>query len=169
MPDQPYRGIETIQLFKRYQSPQQYVESTGKLCPPFDVKRPPKYWQDDFTSAEYKTIAGKVVLYHQTLAMAGYHAAVGTDGKPYMEPLILQKTDAASVNIPEPGGMVTEDVQPEVPIPCRPLKETEEFVFMFGGVPAIKDLTVEQPVSGSGFTELDRVLLVKIAKALGIS
>jgi hypothetical protein len=54
-----------------------------------------------------------------------------------------------------------------IPVPMRPLKATEELVFTFGGVVAVR-IKDAYKSTVNAFTVNDRQLLEKIAQKLGV-
>jgi len=156
-------SIGALFLYPWYSSRQDYLNATGIEAPPFDPSKPPKYWFDPEAPKSIKKFVG----YERVLAVDEKgHALAGPDGKPYLEPLLLARADAATVNIPrgvtnEPGAD-----QPPVPCPLRALEPEEELYFLLGEAwvhnKNIPDTTVV------GFSVQDRALLAAIAQKLGV-
>jgi hypothetical protein len=92
-------------------------------------------------------------------------------GFPQTEQLALLREDAGRVNMLPRETMVDygpgSKVAP-IPVPMRPLKETEELVFTFGGVVAVR-LKDFYKNTVNAFTTADRRLLEKIAQKLGVT
>ena len=158
-------GIENLFLFPTYQSRAQYQTATGAEPPEFDRSRPPKSWFDPAAAKSTK----RSVLYEYVLATdeAG-NPVLGPDGKPYLEPMVLSKEEAATVNL-APGEMSNGPGtdQAQVPIPMRPLEPEEEFVQGFGGIVSVQNNNIaeEGPTS---FTIQDRETIRAIARKLGV-
>lgn len=161
----PKYGLENLFLFPFYQNRAQYRKATGVEAPEFDTSRPPKYWFDPEAEASPK----RSVLYSSVLAVDERgHPVFGPDGRPYFEPLMLFKHEAATVNLPigeyanEPGTEV-----PQVPVPMRALEPEEELIQGFGGVILVRNTRIadEGPTS---FTYQDRETIRAIARKLGV-
>jgi hypothetical protein len=159
----PIYGLENLHLFRRYQTREDYQKATGAEPPPFDARRPPKYWLDP----KAKDSLRRNVVYDFVIAMGPGSAAVpGPDGKPMLDVLLLSKDEAATVNIPPDATNVAGADVPEVPMPLRALEPGEELCFRFAGVVAVKNVELFDAVQ-EGFTAGDRALLQLIARKLG--
>lgn len=161
----PTYGLEKLFLFPIYQNRAQYLSATGVEAPEFDLSRPPKYWFDP----EANNAPKRSLLYECVLAVNDRGKPVfGPDGKPYFEPMMLFKQEAATVNLPlgdyanEPGTEV-----PPVPVPMRALEPEEELIEGFGGVLLVrnKNIPEEGPTS---FSYQDRETIRAIARKLGV-
>lgn len=159
-------GIEHVFQFPYYQTREDYQKATGQEPPKFDGSRPPKYWADP----EAKNTARRNMVYDRVIAYySNGSPASDENGNPQMEALVLNRDEAATVNIPPKGiGManIAGADRPEVPPPLRALHEDEELFFPFPGIVAVR-------IKGSleadrGFTEEDRSLLQAIARKLGV-
>jgi len=155
-----------LYLFPYYQTRDDYARVTGSEPPAFDPAKPPKYWCDPAAAQTPR----RSVVYEQVLVLSsGSMPVAGQDGKPVLEPLVLNKLEAATVNIPPKGigfsNIPGADV-PEVPAPLRNLEPFEELEFGFGGTVHVRNNNV--PVQQNGFSESDRALLQMIAKKLGV-
>jgi hypothetical protein len=169
----PKYGLENLYLFPYYQTRDAYRAATGQIAPPFNPNRPPKYWFDPKAADSLR----RSVVYDPVLGVAANGAPLAdNDGKPMLDLLVINKDEAAAVNIPPKGvdpatGTAYSNVPgadvPEVPVPLRPLEPNEELFFDFGGVVAVKNLALF-PALEAGFTSQDRALLQAIAKKLEV-
>ena len=94
----------------------------------------------------------------------------GSDGNPALDALVLDRDEAANVNIPPSGTGATNIPgadRPEIPVPLRPLEPNEELFFDFGRVVAVKNTELFAQLE-TGFTQQDRSLLQAIARKLGV-
>lgn len=160
-------GLEDLYLFPYYQTREDYLKATGHEAPAWNPSRPPKAWED------LKAIqtGRRNVVYDFVIAYAKNGSPlVGDDFKPSLDLLVLQKDEAATVNIPPKGPTVSNiagaDV-PEVPPPLRALEPNEELFMPFPGVVAVRNKDL-QPLE-YGFNRNDRKLLQEIAKKLGLA
>jgi hypothetical protein len=157
-------GLEKLYLFPYYQTREAYQKATGVEPPKFDGTKPPKYWFDPAA----KESTRRNIAYDQILCYAVNGAALfDENGKPMLEMLMLNKDEAAAVNIPPKGlgmGNIPGADQPEIPPPLRSLREDEEFFVPFGGVIGVRIKGMLEP--DRGFTEEDRALLLAIARKL---
>lgn len=160
--------LSPLHLFDVYQTRADYKEAHGVDPPPFDPTRPPQHWYDPEATKK----PGRVVVYERVLAMDERNQPLlGPDGRPFFEPLVLPKMDAATVNIPykesanEPG---TD--QPTVPVPLRALLEDEELAVGWAGVVVLRrrSLWRQAVAAPTAWTEDDRRLLRDIAAKLGV-
>ena len=159
-------GLDSLYLFPYHQTREDYQRSTGAEPPAFNPSRPPKYWFDPKARESLR----RTVVYENVLAVSQTGSAlVGDDGKPYLEPLMLNKDEAAAVNIPPKGPTISNipgaDV-PEVPPPVRSLADDEELAFGFAGTVSVRTKRFEE--ERDVFTAADRALLKAIAAKLGI-
>jgi hypothetical protein len=155
--------IDDLAMFPRYQTRAAYTEATGQLLPEFDPSRRPKRWFDP----KAKESLSKNVFYDRVIAVSDSGIVFpGPDGKPVLEPLMLSKIEAGSVNIPPEGTNIEGAADPECPMPLKALPAGHELYFPYGGVVAVKNLAAfaEQV---EGFTAADRALLRAIAAKLG--
>lgn len=161
----PKYGLEKLYLFPFFQTREQYRQATGQEPPEFDPTRPPQGWYDPQMGHSTK----RTVIYDNVLAIDEKgRPRLNAEGKPYFEPLMILRSEAATVNIPpklsanEPGTGV-----PEVPPPVRALDPEEELIIDFGGVVMVrnKTLNTETPVN---FSAQDRELLKAIARKLNV-
>ena len=163
----PIYGISQLYLFPVFQTREAYRLATGMEAPPYDASKPLKSWFDPRALDNPR----RKVIYENVIAYAANGAPlVGPDGKPVLEPLVIDKEIAAAVNIPRKGPGIPE--QPvtgqEIPVPMRPLAANEEFFFQFGGSVAVRNTDLVDSLE-SGFTVRDRTLLKAIADKLGIA
>lgn len=161
----PKYSLSKLYLFPTYQSREEFRSATGADAPPFDPRRPPKYWLDP--AAASKT--ARTIIYDRVLAVDdGGKPVAGPDGNPFMEPMALSKADAGSVNIPPSATNVPGADVPLVPVPLRALEPDEQLFFDFGGVVSVKNTKLYPQPAGEGFTAQDRQLLQAIAIKLGV-
>jgi hypothetical protein len=87
-----------------------------------------------------------------------------------MELMMLNKDEAAGVNIP-PKGLGMANVpgadKPEIPPPLRALRADEELFVPFGSIVAVRVKGTLEP--DRGFTEEDRSVLLAIARKVGVT
>jgi hypothetical protein len=162
----PIYGISNLYLFPVYQTREAYQKATGKEAPLYDASKPVKSWFDPKAAENPR----RKLVYDSVLALADNGQVLAdTDGKPLLEPLLIDREQAAAVNIPPKGPGILDAPQTgiEIPVPLRPLEAKEELCFQFGGVVAVrnKDLFPKLEVA---FTAEDRELLRAIARKLGI-
>jgi len=161
----PKYGIKSLYLFPYYQTREDYQKATGQEPPPWDARRAPKYWCDPKARESIR----RNVVYDLVLATSQSGSPLaGPDGKPTLDLLVLNKDEAATVNIPPNGTNVPGADIPEIPCPLRPLDPGEELFFDIGGVVAVKNVPLYSALE-VGFTAQDRLLLKAIAKSLGIT
>lgn len=159
-------GIDSLYVFPYYQTREEYQEATGVEPPKFDGTKPPKYWFDPAA----KDSTRRNVTYDHIIA---YHAngspVLDDNGTPVLELLMLNKDEAAGVNIP-PKGLGIANIpgadKPEIPPPLRALRDDEELFVPFPGVVGVRIKGTLEP--DRGFTEEDRSLLLAIARKLDV-
>lgn len=168
MPALPYPkyALDKISLYPYYSTREQFEQSTGLPCPPWDKTRRPKKW----FAPEANDSPEDFVMFEHVLATdmkVSGRALSGPDGNPFTKSLILPKEIAATVNIPPTTANVEGSGVPEYPCPVRALEPNEELFFDPGGfgLVAVKNTDLYQ--SEAGFTSKDRLLLQAIAKKLG--
>lgn len=163
---QPKYGLNQLYLFPQYQTREEYQAATGKEPPPFDPTRPSQHWFDPEAAKSTK----RVLVYERALAIdeKGFPKR-DENGRPYLEPLVIPRTEAATVNIPyKKAANEPSSGLPDVPVPCRELHEDEELDFDFGGVVIVRNRNfADQAVVG--YTVADRELLRAIARKLNVS
>jgi len=162
---QPTYSLEHLHLFPVYKTREAYHAATGQEPPPFDPTRPAQYWFDP----EAAKSAKRVIVYDWALAIDERgQPKRGANGKPYLEPLVLPKTEASVVNIPY--GQTNEPTSglPDVPVPCRALHDDEELEFGFGGIVVVRNKNFDDQAV-VGFTTGDRELLRAIARKLNVN
>jgi hypothetical protein len=168
MPALPYPvyGISNLYLFPVYQTREAYQQATGQEAPAYDPNQPVKSWFDPHAMESAK----RKIIYDNVLALGDTGLPyAGPDGKPALEPLMLEKEVAARVNIP-PKAVGKPDLPEkgfEIQVPLRPLEKNEEMFFQFGNIVAIKNTDLF-PSLEVGFTAQDRALLKTIAQKLGL-
>jgi hypothetical protein len=160
----PQYGIENLYLFPCYGTPDAYQRATGHAAPPWNPNRAPKLWEDP----KAKDAPKRTIVYDQALVLddKGVPEA-GPDGSPLLDLLVLNKDEAATVNIPPDIGNIPGASVPMVPPPLRALEPNEQLFFPIGGLVAVKNLDL-YPQLEVGFTAQDRALLNAIAKKLGL-
>lgn len=162
-------SIDRLYVFPYYQTREAYQAAVGVEPPPFDASRPPKAWFDPNAKATGKrfVVYDRVVAYSQSGS-----PIVSESNQPVTEQLLLPVDEAATVNIPPKGPTVANikgaDV-PEVPCPLRPLNADEEIFFSFPGVVSVRLKGEPQPAKDGSFTEDDRMILMAIARKVGIA
>lgn len=135
----------------------------------FRTDKPVKSWEDPSVATSPK----RKIVYDNVIALTerGFPLGDAVQNKPFLEPMLIDREDAAVVNIPPKdfSGRQQEipTVEYEVPVPCRALQAGEELEFSgFGGqVMVTSESDRSTPTS---FTLEDRVLLKKIAAKLGV-
>ena len=159
-------GIERLYLFPYYQTREDYKKATGVEPPKFDPLKPPKYWMDPAA----KDTVRRNMAYDRVISYAANGALLFDENdQPLLEGLVLNKDEAATVNIP-PKGLGMTNIEgadrPEVPPPLRALNPDEEFFIPFPGIAAVRIKGTLEP--DRGFTEDDRSMLLAIARKLGV-
>jgi hypothetical protein len=165
---QPKYSITNLYLYPTYATREAYQAATGQEAPAWNPYRAPKSWFDP--NARQST--SRRVVYEYALATDPDTGANSYDaqGRPMLDALVLDREEAATVNIaPKGTGMtnVPGAGVPEVPAPMRALEPTEELFVDFGGIIMVKNKDLYAQLE-SGFYSTDRVLLQKIAQKLGV-
>lgn len=165
--DQITYSIQTLYLFPVYQTREDYRAKVGTEPPPFDPAKPVKCWQDTAAHANPR----RKIVYDNVLAVADNGVPlVDGDGKPYFEPLLIDREDAGTVNIPVKDFSGKQQEQPtvgvEVPVPVRALTPNEELVVGFGGLVTVRNKSFM--IETGTWTLEDRKLLHAIAVKLGV-
>ena len=165
---QPWYGLDSLYVFRIYQTREEYEQATGRPCPPWTPAKPPKLWFDAAAASNPR----RNVVYDNVVAYAANGSpAKGPDGKPMIESLVLTRDEASTVNIPPKGpgysNIPGADV-PSVPVPIRALEKNEELFFGFGGGVFVRNLDHQGQVE-VGFSNDDRALLKAIAGKLGVA
>ena len=159
--------INDLYIFPLYQTREDYFKANGTEAPPWDPNKPVKGWFDPAARITNK----RTMLYDIALLYDKNGMVISDDkGIPQVDQLALLKEDAGAVNLlPReklvdygPGSRVAP-----IPVPMRALKSTEEFVFTFGGVVAVR-IKDAYKTTVNAFTIGDRQLLEKIAQKLGV-
>lgn len=167
MTDSGMFPINDLYLYPFFQTRDEYFQATGQEAPDWDPSRPVKSWFDP----EARNSNRRTFLYDNVL-MYDRNGMVLSDEKgiPQVEQLALLREEAARVNILPRERMVDygpgSKVAP-IPVPMRPLTESEELVFTFGGVVAVRKKNAYKDIVNA-FTVQDRRLLAKIAEKLGV-
>lgn len=162
----PTYGLETLYRFPVFQTREAFKQATGVDAPPFDPTKDFKSWFDPQAASNPR----RKVVYDNVIAYAANGAPlVGPDGMPMLEPLVIDREFAVTVNIAMKGVGVLDEhgTGHDVPVPLRPLDPEEEPYLQFGGTVAVRNKTLF-PVVDSGFSAADRALLKAIADKLGI-
>lgn len=158
----PKYSIANLYLFPVYSTREEYEKATGEEAPPWNPYRQPKYWFDPAASQS----PSRRVVYNYALA----DPPGGPDGKPMLDALVLDRDEAATVNIPPKGPGTTNTPgagAPEVPCPMRPLAPNEELAFDFAGIIVVRNTDLWATLE-TGFSTGDRRLLQAIARKLGV-
>ncbi len=164
----PKYSITNLYLFPTYATREAYQAATGQEAPAWNPYRPPKSWFDP----KARQSTSRRVVYEYALATDPDTGANTYDeqGKPRLDALVLDRDEAATVNIP-PKGLGMTNVPgagvPEVPVPMRALEPNEELFVDFGGIIMVKNRNLYAQLD-SGFYSTDRELLQKIAQKLGV-
>jgi hypothetical protein len=161
------RPLSSLYLFPVFQTREEYLKSVGVPAPQFDPSRPVKSWFDPNAAASPR----RTVVYDNALALASNGYPLSDEkGRPFLEPLLMTREHAATVNIPvkDFAGRIPETatVGFEVPVPCRDLKPGEVLTFGMGGLVYVVEES--QNTTPTAFTVEDRQVLLAIAKKLGV-
>jgi hypothetical protein len=165
----PKYNISNLYLFPTYATREDYQAATGQEAPAWNPYRQPKSWFDP----KAKESVSRRVVYEYALAINEDTGALLRDanGLPYLDALVLDRDEAATVNIPPKGPGMTNvpgaDV-PEVPVPMRALEPNEQLYFDWGSILMVKNTDLFEQSSGDGFSQADRDLLKKIAARLQV-
>lgn len=163
----PTYGITNLYLYPVYQTREAYRQATGREAPPYDDRQPVKSWFDPKALENPR----RKLVYDSVIAYADNGAPlVGPDGAPILEPLLIEREFAGTVNIP-PKGLDVVGIEYnglEIPVPLRKLEPNEELYFQFGGSVAVKNKDLFSKLEIVGFTIEDRALLRSIAQKLGV-
>jgi hypothetical protein len=160
----PTYPLADLNLFPRYQTREDYQKANSYAPPPFDSRRPPKYWLDPDAALSTRN---SLVYPNVLLVGIGGAPIPGPDGRPQLDVLVLSKAEAATANIPPNETNVPGATVPEVPMPLRPMESWEQLESVFPGVVRVRDLRVAEPAQPGAFTPADRALLQSIARKLG--
>jgi len=164
----PKYSITNLYLFPTYATREDYEKATGQPAPEWNPYRQPKSWFDP----NAKKSASRRIVYEYALATDPETGALLFDekGRPKLDALVLDREEAATVNIP-PKGLGMTNVpgadQPEVPVPMRALEPNEELFQDWGGIIMVRNTDL-YPQLLVGFDASDRELLRKIARKLGV-
>lgn len=156
--------LSSVYRFPYFQTREQYQSQSGLTPPAYDPTKRVKGWADPAPA-----MIGNVVMYKSPV--------VDSSGQVVEQPFVLSKAEAMAVNIPpHAAGVPDAPVIGEVPPPTRDLKATEKYITVGPlQIIEVKDTSIPDPIldqpsaGGGGFTQTDRDLLGKIAKALGVS
>lgn len=159
------KPLSSLYLFPVFQTREDFARVMGTAAPPFNPARPVKSWFD----AEARKSSRRSVVYDNAIAMADSGRPLADEnGHPYLEPLLLDREFAATVNIPvkDFSGRIQETptIGFEVPVPCRELAPGESLFFAIGGAVMVTD----GEDTSEFFGPKDRALLVAIAQKLGV-
>ena len=167
MSDSGMFPINDLYVFPFFQTRDDYFKATGEEAPEWDPNRPVKSWFDPAArNTNKRTFLYDVVLMYDRNGMV----LPDEKGVPQVEQLALLREEAGRVNMLPREKMVDYGAGSKVapiPVPMRPLKATEELVFTFGGVVAVR-VKDAYKATVNAFTVGDRVLLEKIAQKLGV-
>ncbi|MBI3682393.1 MAG: hypothetical protein HY235_18595 [Acidobacteria bacterium] len=162
----PTYGLSHLYLFPVYQTREAYRQATGQEAPPYDSSKPVKSWFDPKAAESPR----RKIIYENVVAYADDGAPLASpDGKPVLEPLLIDREIATRVNIPPkvPGLPDLPVTGIEVPVPLRALEPGEELYFQFGGSVAVKNKELFANLE-TGFTAHDRALLRAIGEKIGL-
>jgi hypothetical protein len=161
----PTYGLSSLYRFETFQTREAYEAKTGQPCPPWDSRRPPKFWFDPAASASRM----RNISYSPVLAIDEEGQPIREDGKPVLDAISIPRDEAATVNIPPQGTNIEGADVAAVPVPMRPLDDEEELAFdPFAGV-VVRNKTLYADAKADGkFTAADRALLQRIAAKLGV-
>lgn len=154
------KGLQEIQIFKSYATRAAYREATGVEPPAYNPLLAPKHWEDPGADPSLDYAQYTVP---RTNKATGDYAADPVTGEIPVAPLILDTPIARAVNIP---GEYDRPVQRAVPVPIRPLKQTEKIIRTINGI-WVKD-SAEQQSGPTAWTHEDRAMLQAIARKLGL-
>lgn len=159
----PKYDLKKLYLFPEYGSREEYAKATGQEAPPWNPGRAMKIWFDPNAAASPK----RSIIYDRVLAVSEIGVPLRDgDDRPFLEPLVLEKTEAALVNFPDFRTPTDTKLVP-VPVPLRALDPEEELIFDFGGV-VVRNKAWLETHWGNGYTERDRLLLQSIARKLNV-
>jgi hypothetical protein len=164
----PKYSITNLYLFPTYATREDFQKATGLEAPPWNPYRQPKSWFDPNAKAS----PSRRVVYENVFATDPDTGALLCDANqiPKLDALVLDREEAATVNI-SPKGLGMTNVPgadaPEMPVPMRPLEPNEEFFRDFGSLIVVKNKDLFGQLE-SGFGQNDRELLQKIAQKLGV-
>ncbi len=149
------KRIDQLWQFRYFQTREQAI-AAGHVLRPYDPARPIKKWFDPVKARVYPF----VLAVEDNMVGA---PKKGSLGRPYLEQLVLDKADAAGMNIPPSNEPFSRLDAAEIPVPCRPLTETEylNFVGIAAEVWVIDIIADLLPVPPS-----DRELLEKILQGI---
>lgn len=161
-------SVANLYLFPVYPTREDYKTATGLDAPEWNPYRQPKKWFDP----NAKQSSTRRMVYECAFATdpdTG-KTLVDANGLPKLDALVLDRDEAATVNIPPTGeANVPGASEPEIPVPMRPLDSVEQFFLDFGGLLLIKNTAFEaaQAATTEGFTLADRDLLQRVVNKLG--
>ncbi|MBI4903755.1 MAG: hypothetical protein HY820_08975 [Acidobacteria bacterium] len=162
----PTYSLENLHLFPVFQTREAFKQATGQEPPPFDPAKDFKAWFDPQAAASTK----RKIVYENVIAYADNgRPLVDVDGKPLLEPLMIDREFAATVNIAPKGPGILDLVGTghEIPVPLRAPDPEEELYFQFGGTVAVRNKALAVSLQ-PGFNQADRELLHKMAEKLGV-
>jgi hypothetical protein len=158
-------GLDALYLFPLFQTREQYKQATGTEAPPFDPQRQPKFWFDPAAALS----ARRNVIYDRVIALADNGTpALDAEGRPVLEPLVISKFDAATVNMPPEGPAAPEIRGPMLPMPLRAPEPEEELILDYTGAVVVRNKTIAEE-QAAGFGPEDRAVLRAIARKLNVS
>jgi len=164
----PNYSITHLYLFPAYATREEYQKATGQEPPAWNPYRQPKCWFDP----QARQSTSRRVVYERALATnpANGVPLFDSEGRPQLDALVLDREEAATVNIP-PRGMGMTNVPgadvPEVPVPMRALEPNEELYRDWAGIIMVRNKDFF-PADAAGFGKQDRELLRQIARKLGV-
>ena len=165
----PNYSITELYLFPSYATREDYKKATGQEAPAWNPYRQPKGWFDP----EARKSTSRRIVYERALSTNPDNGVplFDSEGRPQLDALVLDRDEAATVNIPPRGSGMTNVPgadQPAIPVPMRALEPNEELYRGFGGIIMVKNTDLF-PKAEAGFGEEDRALLRRIAEKLEVA
>jgi hypothetical protein len=159
----PKYAISELYMYREFGSREEYAKATGQEAPPWNPGRSIKQWYDPEAAKSPK----RAIIYDRVLAVSEIGVPLsGTDGKPFLEPLVLAKDEAATVNFTDHRTPTNQTFVP-IPVPLRALEPEEQLDFDFEGV-VVRNTAWLETHWGAGYTDKDRELLQAIARKLNV-
>jgi hypothetical protein len=156
-------SLRAYYKFPLYRTPEDYQRGVGGASPRFDSRRPPKFW---FDPAARNPQAPRKISY-DVIAYDGRTPVLLDGQRPFVEPMLLSREEAGTVNIPPDVTNFPGADAPEVPMPLRALEPWAKLE-MGGagahgggiGVLHVWDTRTPEPILLVGVMEakLDRIL-----------
>jgi hypothetical protein len=161
----PIYGVDRLYLFPVYSSRAAYEKEFGVEPPPYNPGCARKNWFDPKAAESTR----RYVTYDRAFALTDRGTIIKDEkGQPVLEPLVLNKDEAATANIPPDRGFDDAWAAPSVPVPMRALETGEELAYDIAGNVVVRNRELHEATLDPGFTNADRRLLREIAKKLGV-